>query len=46
MIIKLSEPLDFRDHVVMPACLPTTNNWDPTSKMCFTSGWGQTEGIS
>ena len=46
MIIKLYEPLDFNSHVVFPACLPSTTNWDPTNTTCFNSGWGRTNGMN
>ena len=46
MIIKLYEPLDFNAHVVFPACLPSTTNWDPTNTTCFNSGWGRTNGMN
>ena len=46
MIIKLYEPLNFNAHVVFPACLPSTTNWDPTNTTCFNSGWGRTNGMN
>ena len=39
MIIKLYEPLNFKNHEVMPACLSSSINWDPTNSVCFYTGW-------
>ena len=41
LIIKLSQPLHLDGIKVNSACLPTPN-WNPKNKVCFTSGWGDT----